>query len=290
MVRILNLGSINIDHVYAVDHFVRPGETLASLGYQVFAGGKGYNQSIALARAGATVSHLGCIGEDGRWLVDRLTKDGVGADLIAESDSATGHAIIQVSSSGENAIVLHAGANHVIDEAALKLALASYGPGDWLLTQNETSSVANAMRLAKAKGLRIAFNPAPMTDAVQDFPLELVDCFILNETEAEALSGGETDQAGEALRARYPQAVVVLTLGAKGACYLDAQDEVHQAAEPVEAVDTTAAGDTFTGFFLASLIAGAKPQEALALGSRAAGICVTRSGAANSIPFRSELA
>lgn len=289
MSRILNLGSINIDHVYAVDHFVRPGETLASSDYQIHAGGKGYNQTIALARAGAKVTHLGATGEDGRWLVERLAKEGVEVDHIGKVDAATGHAIIQVGPGGENAIVLHAGANHVLDAQDVAETLTGFGHGDWLLTQNETSAVATAMHLARECGLKIAFNPAPMNDTVFEYPLELVDLFIVNETEAEALSGKPAADAGAALRDRYPNAAVALTLGAEGARYLGADGDFFQEAQKVEAVDTTAAGDTFIGYFLAALLNGQAGAEGLSTACRASAICVTRHGAAASIPKRSEL-
>ncbi|WP_309399906.1 ribokinase [Cerasicoccus maritimus] len=290
MSRILNLGSINIDHVYSVDHFVRPGETLASLQYSVFAGGKGFNQSVALARAGAAVAHLGAVGADGLWLTQRLASEGVDLSSVAQVGAATGHAMIQVSASGENAIVLHAGANHALSAQAIERAMDGFGPDDWLLTQNETNGIAEAMKLAKARGMKIAFNPAPMTDAVQGFPLEMVDLFIVNETEAEALAGASIEMAGEALCACYPQAAVLLTLGAEGAVYFKDSERHFQSAERVEAIDTTAAGDTFIGYFLASLLARDDGvEESLALACRAAGIAVTRLGASDSIPRRDEL-
>ncbi|WP_269541245.1 ribokinase [Cerasicoccus fimbriatus] len=289
MSRILNLGSINIDHVYAVDHFVRPGETLASRHYQIFAGGKGFNQSIALARAGAPVAHLGCIGQDGEWLLKQLAGDGASTEHVSVGSEATGHAMIQISSGGENAIVLHAGANHGISKAAIELALQGYGAGDWLLTQNETNAVGETMCLAKARGLKIAFNPAPMTDAVHGFPLELVDLFILNETEAEALAGAGVADVGTALRKRYPGADILLTLGAEGAQLLRGAEVIRQVAEPVDVVDTTAAGDTFIGYFLAEILAGSEAQSALTIACHAAGIAVTRVGASDSIPRRKEL-
>ncbi|WP_309385957.1 ribokinase [Cerasicoccus frondis] len=288
MPRVLNLGSINIDHVYTVDHFVRPGESEISKGYEVFAGGKGFNQSIALARAGAEVSHLGAVGEDGAWLVERLKQEGVDVGFVSLHTHATGHALIQVATSGENAIVVYPGANQEITHDEIQKAMASFGAGDWLLTQNETSGVAEAMQLAKEKGLRIAFNAAPMSEAVHGYPLELVDLFILNETEAEALAGVDKEPASDVLCKRYPQAAILLTLGAEGARYLDANCELTQAAEAVDVVDTTAAGDTFIGYFLGDLIAGKSISNALETSCRAAGIAVTRPGASNSIPLRSE--
>jgi ribokinase len=185
--RVLNIGSINIDYVYEVDHFVRPGETLGSLSFRVFAGGKGFNQSIALARAGATTFHAGRVGENAKWLLKRLEQDGIDTTHVTVGEATTGHAIIQVVPDGENAIVLHGGANRHITEADVACALSSCSAGDFLLIQNETSSVAQAIQAAHERGMRIVFNPAPMTTDVYHYPLGLVDVFVLNETEAEAL-------------------------------------------------------------------------------------------------------
>lgn len=287
---ILNLGSVNIDHVYAVEHFVRPGETLSSRGYQVFAGGKGFNQSIALARAGAKTSHAGKVGSDGAWLRDRLQTEGVDTTHLQECDTPTGHAVIQVAPSGENAIVLFGGANQRIRADDLAPAFSTCSAGDYFLVQNETSAVAEAIHLAHEQKLKIVFNPAPMTDAVSNYPLHLVDLFVLNETEAQGLTG-ETDP--EAIRTRmlaqFPDAATVLTLGPKGAIYFDAETLHHEAAPKVDAVDTTAAGDTFIGYFLAALMQSQDPAKALQQGCRAAALCVTKTGAADSIPHLADL-
>lgn len=282
---VLNVGSINVDHVYGVDHFVRPGETLASSTYAVFAGGKGFNQSIALARAGATTRHAGSIGKDAPWMLQRLKDEGVDVTHVKVTDAATGHAIIQVIPSGENAIVLHGGANLILSESDIAHALQSCIPGDYLLLQNEVSAVAAAIRGGKEHGLKVVFNPAPMNQAIRQYPLDLVDIFILNETEAEHLTGSTTlDGVRIAMSRQFPQAATVLTLGSQGAAYFDAGNFIRQPALAVKAVDTTGAGDTFTGFYLAELMRGASPSEALALGCRAAAICVTRAGASESIP------
>lgn len=289
--RVLNMGSINIDHVYGVDHFVRPGETLDGQSYKVFAGGKGFNQSVALSRAGATTLHAGRVGKEAAWLLQRLEQEGVDTRHVAMGDAATGHAIIQVVPDGENAIVLYAGANRLLTENDIASALASCSAGDVLLLQNETSAVAQAIRLGHEKGMRIVFNPAPMTADVHRYPLGLVDLFVLNETEAEELTG-KTDPAAVGVRMRelFPRAATVLTLGCKGATYFDAGATHHESALPVRAVDTTGAGDTFIGFFLAELMQSGDPARALATGCRAAAICVTRAGASDSIPLRHELA
>jgi ribokinase len=287
---ILNLGSVNIDHVYEVEHFVRPGETLSSSGYQIFAGGKGFNQSVALARAGALIFHAGRIGQDAGWLVERLQKESVDTTHLHESDTPTGHAMIQVEPSGENSIVLYDGANQTITEADSHSACAAFSEGDYLLVQNETNLIAQAIQTAHDRKMRIVFNPAPMTSAVRNYPLNLVDLFVLNETEAEGLTGETNpDAIRQKMLTQYPNAAVVLTLGSKGAIYFDAQALHHESAPTVDAIDTTAAGDTFTGFFLAELMQSNDPTKALHQGCRAAAICVTRTGAADSIPYLKEL-
>jgi ribokinase len=288
--RVLNIGSINIDHVYEVDHFVRPGETLSGLRYHTFAGGKGFNQSVALARAGAATLHAGRVGKDAAWLFKRLAQEGIDTTHVTMSDAATGHAVIQVVPDGENAIVLFGGANRLINEADITSAISSCSAGDYLLLQNETSSVAQAMQFAHEKGMRIVFNPAPMTADVHHYPLGFVDVFVLNETEAEGLTG-KTDPAEMCTRMRelFPGAATVLTLGSKGATYFDADSMCHESAPIVEAIDTTAAGDTFIGFFLTEMMLTGDPVKALAKGCLAAAICVTRAGASDSIPLRDEL-
>ncbi len=288
--RILNIGSVNVDHVYEVEHFVRPGETLRGLSYRVFAGGKGFNQSVALARAGAAVLHAGRVGKDAAWLIERLQREGVDTSFLHAGETPTGHAVIQVAPSGENAIVLYGGANQCVTEADVLSALSSCSPGDWLLLQNETSGVAQAIRAAHERGMKIVFNPAPMTPDVRLYPLDMVDIFILNETEAEELTGAkDPGDICAGMRQQFPRAATVLTLGDKGALYSDAGAQYHEPALPVNAVDTTAAGDTFIGYFLAELMRTGSPEKALALGCRAAAVCVTIAGAADSIPARAEV-
>jgi len=287
---ILNIGSVNIDHVYMVDHFVRPGETLSSGHYDIFAGGKGFNQSIALARAGAPTRHAGRVGQDAAWLLNRLKGDGIDITQLTITDTSTGHAIIQVIPTGENAIVLHSGANASVSTEDIVRALSSCSEGDVLLVQNETSSVAEAMRKGKDKGLKVVFNPAPMSPAVLDYPLQDVDLFILNETEAEGLTGQSTPENVHAvMRTLFPGATAVLTMGHRGAAYLDAAGILSHPAIAVQTVDTTAAGDTFIGYFLAEMMRTGEPGRALAIGSHAAAICVTRPGASDSIPFLEEV-
>lgn len=287
MPAIVNFGSLNIDHVYRVAHFVSPGETLDSLAYDQFPGGKGFNQSVALARAGIPVRHAGKIGSDGRWLKQYLAEAGADTTFVEEVDGPTGHAIIQVSPKGENSIVLHGGANRLTTAADAKRVLARAKRGDWLLLQNEISAMPDIMRFAARQGMNIAFNPAPMTRSVLDLPLNLVSTFILNEVEAGMLARTKKDSdMVAAMRKRFPKAAVVLTLGAKGARYADSSETLSVPAVKVKAVDTTAAGDTFIGYFLAERLLGRDVRTALATACKAAAICVTRPGAAVSIPER----
>jgi ribokinase len=290
MNQIFNLGSINIDHVYQVPHLVNPGETLASTHYSRGAGGKGFNQSVALARAGAAVSHIGCVGEDAGWLRQFLIAEGVDIANLQTVAEATGHAIIQVVPQGENAIILHGGANESTTEEMVAAALKAVRPGDWFLCQNETSCVAEAFRLAKAAGLKTAYNAAPADAEKAARALPHVDLLLVNETEAAALGGGDSPADSVArIRAAHPDMDVILTLGAEGALWSGPSFHGRSASPSCKVVDTTAAGDTFAGYCLAALIEGAAPASALARACRAAAISVTRAGAAQSIPSRHEL-
>ena len=288
--RILNYGSLNIDHVYGVHHFVRPGETIGSTSYARFCGGKGLNQSVALARAGAEVWHAGKIGAEGKFLKERLLADGVNVDFVEEVAAPTGHAVIQVDSNGENAIVIHGGANRAITRIDAERVLATFSPKDLLLLQNEISALTDMMALATARGMRVVFNPAPFGPEVSDYPLQNVDLFILNETEGQGLTGrAGADEIADAMLTRFTGAAIILTLGARGALYKDEAGSFEATAQRVEAVDTTAAGDTFIGFFLALYTRSLDVRHCLEVACRAATLCVTRAGAADSIPTLAEI-
>ncbi|MGB5965138.1 MAG: ribokinase [Sulfurimonadaceae bacterium] len=288
--KIINFGSINIDHVYAVDHFVRPGETLESESYSLFSGGKGANQSIALARAGAAVMHAGKVGPEGLWLKEKLRASGVGVTLVETVDAPTGHAVIAVNREGENAIIIHGGANRTFSGGDIDKVLKSAEAGDYLLLQNEINAVDKVLEKAKGKELTVVFNPAPMTDAVKEYPLERVDIFIVNETEGKALTGeNEPEAILDTLQKLYPKSRTVLTLGKAGVIYADSKKRISVPALQVKAVDTTGAGDTFIGYFLAELTRGSAIERCLQMGVKASALCVTRRGAADSIPELEEL-
>ncbi len=292
MRRVLNIGSLNYDRCYQVADFVKAKETVSALGYTTHLGGKGLNQSVALARAGAAVSHAGAVGaEDGAALLEYLNAAGVDVSRVQRLDGPSGHAIIQINPQGQNCILIFGGANMCLGEADIDQVLSDFSPGDILLLQNETSCLAYAMERAKALGLYIALNPSPINETLLRAPLHLADCLILNEVEGAALADGETEfeQILDRLAQKYPRCAVVLTLGGDGCLYRAGETRLAQPAFPARAVDTTAAGDTFTGYFLAGLARGDSPAACLQIAARAAAIAVTRPGAAPSIPCREEL-
>lgn len=289
----LCFGSLNIDYTYQVDHFVTRGETLLSGGLQVFSGGKGLNQSIALSRAGVATYHAGSIGEDGLFLLQQLRQAGVDtACVTVRDDVRTGHAIIQNSPDGDNCILLYGGANQAITREQVDAVLTQFAAGDVLVLQNEVNELGYIMERAAALGLRIALNPSPMNEKIMTLPLHMVDWLLLNEVEAAQLLGHDvTDGAAAAkeLHEKFLRAAIVLTMGKAGSYYDDGAQALYQSALRVQAVDTTAAGDTYTGFFLAGILENLPVQQAMALGAKAAAISVTRKGAAPSIPVREEV-
>lgn len=287
---VINFGSINIDHVYQVEHFVQPGETLASNDYQMLLGGKGANQSIALAKAGSDVQHVGKVNEHDAPFKQTMIKSGIDCKFVVCTESPTGHAIIQVTPSGENAIVLFGGANLELDDKDILHALDDANRSDWVLTQNETSGIEQVLRQSKEKGLSVAFNPAPMTESVKHLPHDCIDLLIVNEVEAEEISGCQNlDQIEAYFRADWPHAEVIITLGKSGVRMLKGDETIDVPAFVVEAVDTTAAGDTFIGFFLSSYSASGDAKSSLVRACAASALAVTRIGAAQSIPDAEEV-
>jgi ribokinase len=288
--KLLNFGSINIDLVYRLPHIVKPGETLASTSLEKFAGGKGSNQSIALGRAGAPVYHAGRIGKDGEWIVRTLKEAGVDVGNVRKDSGPSGHAIIQVADGGQNSIVLFPGANRAITRKDIRDTLTRFGRGDILLLQNEINAIPEIMTLAHQAGMKIWFNPAPFSPDILRYPLSLVDLFIVNEIEAADLSGAKAGKpALSALARQFPAAQILMTLGSKGAMLKSGTRKWTVPAPKVKAVDTTAAGDTFIGYFAASLIQGLSPEACLTFACKAAALSVTRKGAADSIPNQREV-
>ncbi len=286
-------GSLNIDYVYQVEHFVKKGETIASSDLQVFCGGKGLNQALALAKAGCPVTFAGKLGEDGAFLLETLQEAGVDISLVKISEQVrTGNAIIQIDESGDNCIMLYGGANQTISKADVDEILQNFQAGDYLVLQNEISEISYIIEQAKQKQLIIVLNPSPINQALLTYPLNLVDILILNEHEGRALLATELDETESllaALQTQYPHTKIVLTLGAAGSQYSDGELSIIQEAYQAQVRDTTAAGDSFSGFFLAALIKGEKPKQAMNLAAKAAAITVSRPGAAVSIPTLQEV-
>ena len=291
----LCFGSLNIDLTYQVPHFLQPGETLASLSLQTFPGGKGLNQAVALARGGLDTWIAGAIGADGRFLMDILEEAGVHTEqLMLLKETRTGEAIIQRTPDGENAILLYSGANHCISEDMLRRALEPFGEGDLLLIQNEINGVPDIIRAAHEKGMTVALNASPVTEELLNLPKGQIDILLVNETEAAQLlsmpAGADMEALLAGMETAYPEAHVVVTAGAAGAWVLRHGHRHFQPAVPVTAVDTTCAGDTFTGFYLGSIMRGETAAEAARRAALAAALCVTRDGASPSIPTQAELA
>ena len=287
--KILNFGSLNVDYVYSVDYFVRAGETLKANSREVLPGGKGLNQSVALARAGAQVYHAGCIGADGEFLRELLNKKGVNTEYLRTIDGMQGHTIIQVDKKGENCILLYGGTNRSIGDSQIDETLAHFGQGDWLVLQNEVNSLPRIVDVAFARGMRIVLNPSPYEEGLKEVDFGKLSWLLVNEVEACQCSGSdEPERAWDVLHARYPRLSVLITLGSAGsiahAVGPDGVDTVRQQAFRADAVDTTAAGDTFTGFFIGGLAEGRPLNECMRRASMASAISVTRMGAAVSIP------
>ncbi len=292
--KFLVFGSLNIDMVYSLDHIVAPGETIAVNNFATHAGGKGANQAAALGRAGMPVFMAGKMGTDGEFLLKKLEQCGVDVSLVSHDDGASGHAIIQVAADGENAICIYPGANRRITEAEVDAVLEHFSAGDVLLLQNEINQLDCIIRRAAARGMIVALNPAPFTNDITSLPLDKLTLLIVNEVEAEQMTGisafGSADTLLNAIMEKMPRCNVVLTLGSRGAVFM-ANDghRVFAAAKKVRPVDTTGAGDTFIGYFMAKFASGAAPEKCLDYGCQAAALAVTRHGAMDSIPAAAEL-
>ncbi len=288
--RILNFGSLNLDYVYQVSHFVQPGETLSIDSLTVNPGGKGLNQSVALARAGAETCHAGCVGTGGGSLLEILQESGVDTAHIVPVRELQGNAVIQVDRNGENCILLFGGSNQCFTDRQVEETIDSFKEGDFLLLQNEINRLPLIVDCAGRKGLRIVLNPSPFNEKLKQVDFGKLDWLIVNEIEMEQLTGRKKpDQAWKHLHGCYPRLSLLVTLGSAGSVAYTENGTNVQEAVKVKAVDTTGAGDTYTGYFLAGLAEGRSIRECMRRGSIAAAIAVTRAGAACSIPTREEV-
>ena len=288
--KVLNFGSLNLDYVYQVESILIPGETQASKSRQIFCGGKGLNQSIALAKAGIPVYHAGLIGEGGEPLLEVCKENGVNTEFIRQIPGPCGHTVIQVDENGQNCILLFGGSNRSMTKEFVDTVLDSFEEGDIILLQNEINELGYIIDRAYEKHMMIILNPSPFDNALENCDLSKISLFLMNEIEGFQITGEkEPDKILAKVKALYPKAKVVLTLGGDGSVYQDETGIYRQGIFKVKAVDTTAAGDTFTGYFISSIIDGLPVQEGLELAAKASAIAVSRPGATASIPLRSEV-
>jgi ribokinase len=290
---ILNFGSTNIDIIFAVDHIVQPGETISSKALSRTTGGKGANQSVAVAKAGEhEVFHVGRIGPDGAWIKDKLQQMGVRTDFLEEGETPTGQALIQVAEDGQNSIVLYAGSNKEFTQEGVDAVLDQFGAGDWVMLQNEINLLDYIIRRAHEKSMSICFNPAPFDESVLSLPLDFVNLLVLNEVESEGISGhADPAQSMEELTRKFPDSEIIITLGKDGVNYGSGQHIRYSFGTwDVPVVDTTAAGDTFIGCYVANIAKGVSVQEALRMASAASSITVMHPGAMDSIPTPDQFA
>ncbi|MDR0624511.1 MAG: ribokinase [Treponema sp.] len=290
---ILVFGSLNIDLIFSVDHIVLPGETISGCSLTRSAGGKGANQAAALAKAGMPVYMAGKIGEDGKFLLDLLSSYGVNTDHINIYKGATGQALIQVDKKGQNAIVLYAGGNGAIGPDDIDGVIRKFDPGDLIVLQNEIPHLAHIMGTAKKRGLRICLNPSPYNEGIKTLPLDLADVFFVNEIEGAGLAETPPQTPPPAmldkLVKQFPAAEIILTAGRDGAYYGCGENRAKGEIVDLPVVDTTGAGDTFSGYFIAARTKGLPVDEAIRLACKAASIAVSRKGAMEAIPFAPEV-
>ena len=288
--KVLNFGSMNLDYVYQVDHILIPGETLASSDRKTFCGGKGLNQSIALAKAGILVYHAGMIGDEGDILLETCRENGVNTEFIRKIPGPGGHTVIQVDKNGQNSILLFGGSNRSMTKEFVDSVLAAFEGGDIILLQNEINELDYIIDKAYEKGMMIILNPSPYDSALDACDLSKVSLFLVNEIEGYQITGEkEPEKILARIKELYPKSKIVLTLGGEGSVYQDESGIYRQGIYKVKAVDTTAAGDTFTGYFISSIIDGMPVQEGLSLAAKASAIAVSRPGATASIPLREEV-
>lgn len=295
---IVVIGSLNMDLVMRTARIPDAGETLCGHGFDTLPGGKGANQAVACARLGGRVAMIGRVGIDafGRALRDALAADGIDVERVEDSaEAATGVAMILVEDIGENRIVLAPGANGRLSAAAIERNRALIEQAALLVLQLEVplDTVCAAITIARQAGVPVLLNPAPAS-VLPDALYPDIDLLVPNESEATLLTGiavrdpASAEEAARNLLARGVHSVLI-TLGAQGVLIADADGFRHLPARKVQAVDSTAAGDTFVGGLAVGLTEGLSLDEAAALGQAASAICVTRAGAQPSIPRRGEL-
>lgn len=293
--RICVIGSLNMDLVVQTPHLPAPGQTILGGPFQTIPGGKGANQAVAAARAGAQVTMIGCVGSDsyGTMLRTALEAEGIDTSHVqARQDMASGVALIAVAPDGQNTIIVAPGANATLTPADIDRYEETIRASQVVLLQLEIPlpAVERAIMLASTAGVQVILNPAP-AQSLPDALLRHVDFLVPNETEAATLTGITPDSwstAADAARILAAKGVghTVITLGSRGALLFQDEHVVQQPAFPVQAIDATAAGDAFVGAFGVALADGKSPQDALRWGAAAGAIAATQIGAQPSLPSR----
>ena len=282
-----------MDLVTRASRLPRGGETLVGQSFATVPGGKGANQAVAAARLGADVAMIGCIGSDayGAQLRDALLVEGIDCQAVSEVPGSSGVALIVVDDSSQNAIVIVAGSNGQLTPASLLAFDAVLQAAEVIVCQLEVpmDTVGYALKRGRELGKTVILNPAPASGPLPADWYACIDYLIPNESEASALSGVPVDSLDSAKVAathllKAGAGKVIVTLGSQGALFADGQGFEHLLAPKVQAVDTTAAGDTFVGGFAAALASGQSEAEAIRFGQVAAALSVTRAGAQPSIP------
>ena len=281
---IYNLGSINIDHLYMLERIPKPGETLSSLESHTNIGGKGLNISVAAHRSGAGVRHIGVVGSTDQSVLDMIADLGLDCALISQIDVQTGHAIVYVDEKSENSIVVHGGANLCFSEVQIRTALSSAQPNDWLILQNETNANEIGISIAREKGMKVALVAAPFDVETMPEQIKKVDLVSMNKTESELFEAVTETSIGSLKDIDF-----LITYGADGAMFLSHGREQRVASHKVSAVDTTGAGDTFFGVFMALYINGSSVETALKRANAAAALIVQRKGVASVVPNKIEI-
>ena len=281
---ILNFGSINIDNVYQVSRFPEAGETISSKSYEKILGGKGINQSIAIQRAGGDVKHIGFIGDD-EWIVNQILSMDMKVDFISKCYGPTGHAIIFVDESGENEIIIHPGANSQFSKSQCFEILENFTSKDtWVVLQNEINLSVEIATKAKELGFKVCYSAAPFDSDHARKMLPHIDLLAMNETELKELQ----KSLGENVF-NLDIDMILVTLGSQGAELHLGNSIIKQSSFVNKAVDTTGAGDTFLGSFLACHNNGYVTEKSLEYAAAASSIQITRVGAAKAIPTFDEV-
>ncbi len=288
--KVLNYGSLNYDYVYQMDHIVMPKETQACSEMATHFGGKGLNQSMALAKAGVPVFHAGLVGEEGDAFFEECEKNGINTKYLKKIPGKSGHTIIQVDKEAQNCILLYGGSNRKQTKEYIDEVLKDFSKGDILVLQNEVNLLDYIVDRAYEIGMQIFLNPSPFDSGLDCVDLNKISVFLINEVEGEQMTGHkDPEKILDTLLSRYPSARIVLTLGSEGVLYRDAKKQASHPIFKVKAVDTTAAGDTFTGYFVAATLKGMNIEDTLRLCSKASSIAVSRPGAADSVPTMDEV-